>query len=177
MSKIPARQVTASRGQYGRSYLSLVPLDRPQPHPGSDPDPRRRPDDPSKARAAARSASPDPLSVIPAPRDRLSIIPTPLADQLAIRAIGELDLSNAAALADALEAASRSHRSVLLDVSEISFMDRFALRVIVQAHVYLRHSGGRLVLRVRSLQVRRLLAVTGEERVLEIIEDPGWAQP
>jgi stage II sporulation protein AA (anti-sigma F factor antagonist) len=75
---------------------------------------------------------------------------------------GELDLSSAPALTHQLAAIQRENpRLVLLDLSNLGFMDSTGLTLIIQAHAAAQASGRQLQLCLGSPQVRRLFEVTG----------------
>ncbi|GAA2974147.1 hypothetical protein GCM10010519_06690 [Streptomyces lactacystinicus] len=82
-------------------------------------------------------------------------------DPFVVRADGEIDLGTAPSLRRALTAALKSHREVVLDLSEVTFMDCAGLGVLVQAHNQADRCGGRLALRGAGRCVLRLLKLTG----------------
>jgi anti-sigma B factor antagonist len=85
---------------------------------------------------------------------------------------GELDHATAPELRQPLEAAIEAGaKSVLIDLSDCSFIDSTGLSVIVHAHSRLvdgesNGSGGRLEICCPDAQVRRLLEITGIDRAL-----------
>jgi anti-sigma B factor antagonist len=84
---------------------------------------------------------------------------------------GELDHATAPQLRQPLEAAIESGaRSVLIDLSDCSFIDSTGLSVIVHAHSRLMdgdaNAGGQLEICCPDSQVRRLLEITGIDRAL-----------
>ncbi|WBP84546.1 STAS domain-containing protein [Kitasatospora cathayae] len=83
-----------------------------------------------------------------------------------MRAGGEIDLATAPRLRHRLAAALEAHREVVLDLSEVTFMDCSGLRVLVQARNQADQYGGRLVLRGVGRPVARLLKLTGLSRRL-----------
>ncbi|GAB7188640.1 hypothetical protein ATKI12_8471 [Kitasatospora sp. Ki12] len=85
-----------------------------------------------------------------------------------VRANGEIDLDTAPVLRRALAAALESHREVVLDLSEVTFMDCAGLGTLVQARNQADRSGGRLVLRGAGRRVVRLLKLTGLHRRLAV---------
>jgi anti-sigma B factor antagonist len=75
---------------------------------------------------------------------------------------GELDLSSTPALTRQLAAIQGENPGhLLLDLSNLEFMDSTGLRLIIQAHAAAQASGRRLHLRLGSPQVRRLFELTG----------------
>jgi anti-anti-sigma factor len=75
---------------------------------------------------------------------------------------GELDVATASRLEAALEPLVDSRASlVVLDLTEVSFLDSSGLRTIVRAATSLEDGGGRLVIDGVSPAVSRVLEVTG----------------
>ncbi|MBP0450671.1 STAS domain-containing protein [Kitasatospora sp. RG8] len=85
-----------------------------------------------------------------------------------VRARGEIDLHAAPSLRRALSAALASHRAVVLDLSEVTFMDCAGLGALVWARNQADRSGRRLVLRGAGRCVVRLLKLTGLHRRLAV---------
>ncbi|MFF2348652.1 STAS domain-containing protein [Kitasatospora sp. NPDC058115] len=83
-----------------------------------------------------------------------------------LRLSGELDYDTGRELTACLDAAVAERPAVLaVDLSEVTFADSFALRVLVLAHLRLQEAGGAMVL-VGQLapSVRRLLEITATDR-------------
>jgi len=89
-------------------------------------------------------------------------------DTLQITPVGELDIATAPALAAALTAAERSPvGSVVLDLTEVTFLDSAGVRMLLAAAADSRANAGRLRIRESyAPQVRRVLEVTG---VIELL--------
>lgn len=85
-----------------------------------------------------------------------------------VRPSGDIDFDTAPALERALADALRSHREVVLDLSEVTFMDCAGLNVIVAARNQADLHGRRLVLRGVGHRVVRLLKLTGLHRHLTV---------
>ncbi|MFJ1790955.1 STAS domain-containing protein [Kitasatospora griseola] len=85
-----------------------------------------------------------------------------------VRANGEIDLDTAPALCRALAAALASHREVVLDLSEVTFMDCAGLGALVRARNQADRSDRRLILRGAGRCVVRLLKLTGLHRRLAV---------
>ena len=71
---------------------------------------------------------------------------------------GEIDSYTAPELAERLES---DPSLVVLDLTEVTFIDSSGLRVIVEAHQHRLAAGSRLVLRSPSAAVQRLLEISG----------------
>jgi anti-sigma B factor antagonist len=89
-----------------------------------------------------------------------------------VRLTGEVDVATAPELDRRLqETAAGGHTHVLIDLSEVEFMDSTGLQSIVRAQYSADSDGRRLTLRPGSPQVQRLFAITGLlDRM--IFEDP-----
>jgi anti-sigma B factor antagonist len=85
----------------------------------------------------------------------------------AIHVRGEIDMTTAERLRDAIEPLMGPKQTIILDFSEVRFMDSSCLNVLVQARGRLTENGGSLILRNPSTAARRLLTVTGATDLLE----------
>jgi anti-sigma B factor antagonist len=82
---------------------------------------------------------------------------------------GELDMRTAPWLAEELHRAQRCGLPVILDLERVEFMDCSSLRVLVNAS---EASKPGLCVTPGSEQVRKLLALTGVDSVLEFVPAP-----
>jgi len=91
-----------------------------------------------------------------------------LTRELALVSVsGELDLHTSGCLQARIEEADAvGARTVLVDLSEISFIDSSALEVLVRESKRLEGRGHSLVLVTNDPRTRRILEVTGLDRVL-----------
>ena len=79
-------------------------------------------------------------------------------DSLAVKAVGELDLSTAAALEESVRyALQRDASSIVLDLAGVSFIDLPGLRVVLWAADRGREDGDRIRIRLGSGAVRRMI--------------------
>lgn len=84
---------------------------------------------------------------------------------------GELDAATAPRLSEALEAIIDSEaESVLVDLSECSFIDSTGLGVVVTARTRLLDEGRRFELCCAGAQARRILEITGLDDVFGLFE-------
>jgi anti-anti-sigma factor len=114
--------------------------------------------------------------------DRVDTVPSELEDPLTIEASrdgdvavlvvkGELDPHTAPKLRDRIDdAVAAGSSEVVLDLSQLDFIDSSGLRVIISAHKAAVERGGRLVLRSPSPTAKRLLDITGLLDHIEIGE-------
>ncbi len=102
--------------------------------------------------------------------DRFGVEITPDDDgKRTVALSGEIDLASAPAVWDALEPALEDATRVVVDLSDVRFIDSTGLSVLVRAHRRLSHNGGTLVVRSPSEMAGRVLRVTGLDTVF------GWA--
>jgi anti-anti-sigma factor len=81
---------------------------------------------------------------------------------------GELDLSTSGALQGALASYDKTTGAVVIDLSDVTFLDSSALRVLVQLR--LRMGGAALHLVVTRDNLRRVFDVSGLTDVFEIFD-------
>ena len=101
-------------------------------------------------------------------------LPTPVADfqvdtsgeTAVLRISGEVDISTAPRLRERLQ--QLDSRSVVVDLSAMTFIDSTGLGVLVGAFKRLREGGGDLVLRAPTRSTRKVLELTGLSQVVTI---------
>ena len=81
---------------------------------------------------------------------------------------GEISLATAGRLRDVIEPHMGPNQTIILDLSEVVFMDSAVLQVLVQARGRLTQNGGSLILRNPSSAAHRVLTVSGANHLLEI---------
>lgn len=85
---------------------------------------------------------------------------------------GELDMSGVDRARDAIEHAEASSTGLLvLDLSQLDFIDSTGLEVMLRAARRAHDGGRRLIVQKPSRYVRRLLEMTAIDRTLDIVED------
>jgi anti-sigma B factor antagonist len=85
---------------------------------------------------------------------------------------GELDYSSALILDDELRRAeSTVHNVLVLDLSQLRFMDSTGLGIISSAYRRMRRGGRRLIVACPTQAVRRIFQLTGMLERLEVIDD------
>ena len=85
----------------------------------------------------------------------------------AIHVRGEIDMATAGRLRDVNEPNMGPKQTIILDFSEVEFMDSSCLNVLVQARGRLTENGGSLILRNPSSAAHRVLTVAGASDLLE----------
>ncbi len=85
---------------------------------------------------------------------------------------GELDLSGVERAREAIEQAEAGGKGLLvLDLSDLEFIDSTGLEVLLRAARRAHDSGGRLIVQKPSRYVRRLLEMTAIDQSLDIVDD------
>ena len=80
---------------------------------------------------------------------------------------GEIDMATAGRLRDVIEPHMGPEQTIILDLSEVEFMDSSSLHVLIQARGRLTENGGSLILRNPSSAAHRVLTVGGATDLLE----------
>jgi anti-sigma B factor antagonist len=104
------------------------------------------------------------------PEEPMQVVATagPAGHSMELRVRGELDLASAPDLAAALDVlVTADHRIVVLDLTELSFLDCAGMRPIRAALCALRSGGGSLVIRHPQPLVEQALRATGLGDALE----------
>jgi len=91
---------------------------------------------------------------------------SPVSLGIALRLSGEIDLSNAQDLKDALDEGLEAGGSILIDVSELSFIDSAGVHIWVQAAEALRDRGC-LVIHGEQKSLGRLLDLLGVDDMVK----------
>ncbi|CAA9220300.1 MAG: hypothetical protein AVDCRST_MAG20-697 [uncultured Acidimicrobiales bacterium] len=96
------------------------------------------------------------------------VLPTPERPSVLVHLVGELDLAAAPDLRTKLAGLlDQGERDVVVDLGGVTFFDTSALEPLVEGHHRGLSSGVRLVLCHIPPHVRRVLEITGLDRVLE----------
>ncbi len=89
----------------------------------------------------------------------------------ALSLVGEMDLYTAPDLKhELLEAIEQGARTVVVDLTETTFLDSTALGVLLGAVKRLRSEGGRIVIVCRDRNIRKIFEITLLDRVFPIFE-------
>lgn len=82
---------------------------------------------------------------------------------------GEADVTNAAALRDVLEAeVAKQPQMLIIDLSDLRFMDSSALHAILRANRTMDRQGGVLALAAPRAPVAKILQLTAADRLLPV---------
>ncbi len=91
---------------------------------------------------------------------------------LVVALSGEVDISSAPVAERELRRAEESHDRVVLDLSEVRFMDSTGLQMVLAGHRRLQERGGSLLVVPGQRQVRRLFELTQMDARLHLVEAP-----
>ena len=84
-----------------------------------------------------------------------------------VAAPGDIDITNAAGLRTALlQVAACGHGIFVVDLSHTQFCDTAGIHALVAAHKRARAEGGQVLLVIGGAAVRRILSITGLDRVI-----------
>ena len=101
-----------------------------------------------------------------------SVVVTTDADRATVALRGELDLSGVDRARQAIEEAEAGPATLLvLDLSELDFIDSTGLEVMLHAARRAHDDGRRLIVARPSRYVRRLLEMTAIDQSLDVVED------
>lgn len=92
------------------------------------------------------------------------------ADRLIVRIPGEIDHHSAKALREEIDRAIFYHRpqTLVLSLSEVSFMDSSGLGLILGRLTRIQELGGELVIANPNLQILKILRLSGLEKKIRI---------
>jgi anti-anti-sigma factor len=88
------------------------------------------------------------------------------AETVDVGLAGELDLASADELTARLEALAENHQDIVLDLSDLAFVDSTGLEVFVIIHKLLQNRGGMLTLRHPRLNVAKVIDLSGLSKVM-----------
>jgi anti-sigma B factor antagonist len=85
-----------------------------------------------------------------------------------VSAPAELDVTNAVQLRTALLSAGGQSATVVVDMSQTVFCDSASLSTLLRAHVRAKADGGEVRLVITAVQILRIFALTGADRLFPI---------
>ena len=87
-------------------------------------------------------------------------------DAMVVTVEGEIDMDSATRLEETLaELIGRGEVDLVVDMSAVSFIDSVGTSVLVESLDRATEAGGTLAVRAPSTAVKRMLEITGEERL------------
>jgi len=106
----------------------------------------------------------------------LTTLAVPGENDVTLRVSGEIDLYTAPALREAALAALRQHGTTLrIDLRDVTFMDSTGIEVLLATRRRAELEGGSLTLCCLRPAVRRVIEVTGLDRLFTIVPDASGA--
>ena len=90
-----------------------------------------------------------------------SVPDQPDVGAITVRLSGEIDVANATALTDSLEAVSEPGRRLVLDMANVSFIDSSGVNVLLRAAGWAGDRHGGLTIGDASANVRKILEILG----------------
>lgn len=104
----------------------------------------------------------------------LTVMTTEDGDALRVIARGQLDLSTAERLEEALrQAEARGPSTLVLDYAALDFIDSTGLQVLLDADIRAQDHGRRLVVRLGTGEASRVVALADAARRLRVAELDG----
>jgi len=94
-----------------------------------------------------------------------------------VRPVGDLDLAAKEEVEAALEPLEKEFREVILDLRSVEFLDSTGLRVLLSANARSRADGFRLRIVGGGEAVQRVIALTGMDKHLPLIEPNDVPEP
>lgn len=104
----------------------------------------------------------------------LDITVTEADDHVVVRPAGELDAYTVAQFREALGELAGTSR-VLIDLSEVPFMDSAGLGALIGAIRRIRDAGGEVAVSSTRAPISRLLHTTGFDRIVTVADSPEGA--
>jgi anti-sigma B factor antagonist len=89
-------------------------------------------------------------------------------DEVVVAVTGELDIATAPKTWEVLAQAFERDGHIAIDLSGVTFIDSQGLKLFVRAYKRITRDGGRLVLRHPRPYARKMLDVTGLDKVFDI---------
>lgn len=104
---------------------------------------------------------------------RFGLLTVGAEDEAVVKIVGELDLSTAPRLRDALvDLSNQGARQITIDLAEMEFIDSTGLSVLLAAWRRMRENGGDLAVQSPSAAAMKVFEITGATRVFTIIGTP-----
>ena len=88
--------------------------------------------------------------------------------QVVVTLSGELDVADAALVATVLTAAASGRHQIIVDLTELAFIDSSGLAALVRARRQARNAGLDVLLAAPQQQVRQMLAITRLAEVFSV---------
>lgn len=101
----------------------------------------------------------------------LDIVVEGEGDEFVLRLVGELDLASVSTLRSCLENVAGDVQTVILDCSELAFLDSTGIGLVIRTQRDLQERDARLIIRSPRSHVRKVLDVTQVAKLVEIYDE------
>ncbi len=99
-------------------------------------------------------------------------------DAVVVAVAGELDALSAPQLDEHLtEVLAESPSLVVMDLTEVDFLDSTGLGVLIKALTHLRETGGELAVVATSPRILKVLTITGMDQIMSVGESVAAVTP
>jgi len=88
---------------------------------------------------------------------------------------GEIDVAERQRFTDAVEQAAEGQSTLVIDLDRVRYIDSIGLTVLIRAHKMMLDRGGCLTVAASTPLIRRLLVLTGLDRLFGMHEDVACA--
>ncbi len=100
----------------------------------------------------------------------MKITPEPSAERGILRLAGEIDLCSVPELRDALASISGARRPIILDLSEVTFLDSSGLSLVIDYWRQSQEHGSNFVVVGASGEVREIFRLTNLDQFIPLYE-------
>ena len=101
-----------------------------------------------------------------------NIIEVSKTNMVSIR--GEIDIYSIEKFRDTIEEKIKTQASeIILDCSELSYMDSTGMGVLIELRNKTKELGQKIIMMNPRPNIRKLLALTGVDKIIEIVDNPG----
>lgn len=100
-----------------------------------------------------------------------NIIEVSKTNMVSIR--GEIDIYSIEKFRDSIEEKIKTQASeIILDCSELSYMDSTGMGVLIELRNKTKELGQKIIMMNPRPNIRKLLALTGVDKIIEIVDNP-----
>lgn len=100
-----------------------------------------------------------------------NIIEVSKTNMISVR--GEIDIYSIEKFRDSIEEKIKTQASeIILDCSELSYMDSTGMGVLIELRNKTKELGQKIIMMNPRPNIRKLLALTGVDKIIEIVDNP-----
>ena len=92
----------------------------------------------------------------------------PLAGAVCLSLTGEVDLANASDLRAHLKAVARNDNNLIVDMSELRYIDSSGIRTLIEAHHTFKQTRRKMVLAAVTPSVQKIFSIVGMDRIMPV---------